>query len=1320
MLMPLEVSIARAAASALVLIFASCEHSAAPVADGSCDAPVTNWLVAGTFPLDTGALRLDRSNIGDPAMLFAIAGDAVPGSRDMRWRAETADSMGRVDLYSVFRDPKLDDRAAYALTYIESPEARTVRLAVESDDDVVIWLNGRRVLRREVARELRSGGDTITLALAPGANRLLYRVVNRGGGFGLGARLLNVSRDPVGDLRSEVSAAARDNARLLLAADTARGPVARAAVTLGPVTMATRARLAPAASRTQGIASNTQLVVQLRVCATRWATASGRQSLVVGNARVPLPIARDGEAVSIPIDADWTELARGALAGGLHAQLRHGSATLTQLALPINANALLELLSRPIEIDSWQGGATAGKARDADLRTITDSMTRRRLEHVGTTLVVPSALDGLTLDAQVAEFGPSASVRVNDAMLVPDSVGRATLCAPCRAGARITLSIAPHGVWWDPPQIRARELGWTEIRDGAEWARYFAGDSTLTVRDSADAMTLLRDALDPSKSAYHARIAEWLARLAPAAARIRRDTIDIVGHSHLDAAWLWRVREGRDAIQATWETATKLMTKYPDMHFAGSSAQYYSWLEQQDPQLLSRIQALAREHRWDPVGGWWVESDANLPSGESLVRQALYGQRTFIRLFGKPARVAWLVNSFGFPWSMPQILRKSGFEFFVTEEMRWNDTNRWPPRLNSFWWEGPDGSRVFTDMLYAYDHDLAPRRLAKEFVVTRDSSASPRMLTVYGVGDHGGGPTMQMLDHARDLQRIPTFPVVRDASPDSSLARMRLDGAAGPVVRDELYLEYHRGTFTTQAVVKRKNRQMEALLFAAEAAAALAPAPYPRDSLRDAWQRVLFNQFHDILPGTSIAEVYEDASTEYTRAESSARRILERSLITIADSLDTRPAIPGETPYLVFNASAHPRTGIVRLPVASGGGARDESARVLPSAAEDSALLVRVPNVPAFGTALIFVGPVPPPARAVVYTPSASGKARVLESDALRVEIDASTGNIARLVDKAHRRATLSPGAGGLLLMDDVPAQWQAWNIDDLRGARAWIDQSVRVDAVVHTPLGAMVTVHRERDSVRVTERYTLREFPARLDIEMSIDWRGKDRLLKLALPLAFRVDSTRAEIPYASIARPTRPATPRDSARFETPMQRWLDASSRGFGVAVVNDGKYGYSASGDTMFITLLRSPKWPDPHADIGMQHVTLSVVPHAGDWRAAVIREAVTELDSPMMAVALPSHAGRRQGMHWLSIEPATIDVGALKRAEDDDRVIVRLVETSGRATIAHLRLAAPVIASEGDLLERELPAGYHARGAQLDVPMGAFEIKTIVIRPPGSH
>ncbi|MFI5243554.1 MAG: alpha-mannosidase, partial [Gemmatimonadales bacterium] len=510
---------------------------------------------------------------------------------------------------------------------------------------------------------------------------------------------------------------------------------------------------------------------------------------------------------------------------------------------------------------------------------------------------------------------------------------------------------------------------------------------------------------------------------APAIASAHRDTIDLVGHSHIDAAWMWRWREGRDEVEHTWTTVAKLMAKYPDMHFAASSAQYYEWMEERDPRLLARIQALAREGRWNLVGGWWVEADANIPSGESLVRQALYGQRTYMRLFGRPSRVAWLPNSFGFAWSLPQILRESGFDFFVTEEMRWNDTNRWPARLNTFWWEGPDGTRIFTDMLYEYDSDLSPRRLAKEFVVTRDSSASRRTMTVYGVGDHGGGPTMAMLDREADLRRVPVFPVLRDAAPDSSLSAMRSDARAGPTVRDELYLEFHRGTYTTQAETKRRNRGLEALLGSAEAAATIAGGEYPRDSLTAAWKAVLFNQFHDILPGTSVESVYVDAGVDYARADRIARRVVQTSLERLASVLDTRPA-GGGAPYVVFNPSAETRTDIVRLPASAGTVAYDSAGRALPSDVRDSALKVLVRNLPGLSGAIIFAGGRDAPAASAAQATANSSGNLAMENAALRVEINPRTGNIASLYTKRRGVSVLAPGAGALVMLEDQPQRW--------------------------------------------------------------------------------------------------------------------------------------------------------------------------------------------------------------------------------------------------------------------------------------------------------
>ncbi|MGH7646596.1 MAG: alpha-mannosidase [Gemmatimonadaceae bacterium] len=1307
---------------AALLAGVACGRRSAPVpamSAGACDLALSSWLVVGPFALDTGRLRLDRSVVGDPASIRPTAGERLHPLSGKRWQEVQADSLGRVDLYSVLPEASLDDRAAYAFTYIASPAKRTVRLVVESDDAVAVWLNGRQVLRHDIARELRSSADTVTIVLTGGVNRLLYKVVNQTGGFGLGGRFLSASPDPTGDLQVSVNPTSRFAESGLRSTPTSTAAHRRDAVYLGPIKLGSRAELM-STDRSSGSA----LAAPIAVCARRDSANNKRLALAIGSDTEPIPPNGSGGAVIVTLRPSWSRLARSVLDGTADVVALEEDAPVSRLRSHVSPEGLLTQLSRPIRIDDWRTTRTPrwrwlpSSRRDIDVSRGLDSTTRARVTSLEAHIRVPVELAGLRVDALTAEFHGVASVSANGVQRTPDSLGRIPLCAPCDAGANRALAIGPiRGEWWDTPFLRVRDPGWFEIKSSASWARYFTKDSTLPAPDSAVATQLLRYALEPSKARYHALVGQWVQRLASASAHIRRDTIDIVGDSHIDAAWLWRWREGRRVVQTTWATVTKLMAKYPDMHFAASSAQYYVWLEHTDTVLLRKIQTLARDGRWDPVGGWWVESDANIPSGESLVRQALYGQRTYQRLFGKTSRVAWLPNTFGFPWSLPQIMLKSGQPFFVTEEMRWNDTDPWPARLNTFWWEGPDGSRVFTDMIYSYDHDLAPERLAKQFAVTRDSSASRRMLTVYGVGDHGGGPTMAMLDRGRDLQRVFGFPVVRDASPDSSIARMRSDAAHGPVLRDELYLEFHRGTYTTQTEIKKRNRKLEALLGTAEAAAAIAPGAYPHDSLRAAWHLVLFNQFHDILAGTSTDSVYRDAAEDQRQAAAIAYSVLRAALSRIARALDTRPLHAGETPYVVFNPSSYARTDVVRVPFSLGQVVRDSAGQILPSEAADSGLDVLVRDVPPLGAVVVFVDATgtPSPPHASPAPKSAAG-VRLLENGRLRVEIDPKTGNIARMVDKRYAVNLLLPEAGQLLTIADRPGLWDAWNIDNLNGRRTWIDEAVDVGPVESTPLGMSVTVHRQRGAAQVEERYILPSYAQRLDISFTVTWHESHELLKFVMPLSFRVDSTRAEIPYASIARPTRPRTRSDSARFETPMQRWVDASARGYGVAIVNDSKYGYSAHGDTIFVSLLRSPKSPDPQADMGTHAFVLSIQPHTGDWRAPVIRQTATSLNDPLAGMSTAPHAGHGHSTSWLSLDSSTTALGALKRAEDDNRVIVRLVETGGRATVARLHFSMPAKVQETDLLERTLPHGHNGCGKTIDVPLAPFEIETLAVEP----
>ena len=847
---------------------------------------------------------------------------------------------------------------------------------------------------------------------------------------------------------------------------------------------------------------------------------------------------------------------------------------------------------------------------------------------------------------------------------------------------------------------RVQQPGWREMVDGAGLARAFTGDTAIPIPNDTVARELLAAARDPSKHEYRAIVDHWMQGLAPLSERLHRDTIDAIGNSHIDAAWLWRVEQTKSAVDATWTTATKLLGYYPGMHFAASAAQYFVWMEQRDTATLHKIQALERAGRWHLVGGWWVEPDINMPSGESLVRQGLYGQRTFIRLFGHPATIAWTPDSFGYPWSLPQILAKSGFDSFIACKLRSNEQNAWPASRNVFWWEGPDGTKLVTYFPYKYDHDLNRDALVRQFEATIDSSASRRLLVLYGVGDHGGGPTMEMLDRAVDLSRAPTFPVMRDVDPARTMTKLKSDleakEAGAPVVRDELYLEHHRGVYTTHAEMKRWNRHMESLLRAAEAAAVAAGGPYPGPRLTEAWERTLFNQFHDLLSGSGIDSIYQDAVVDYAHADSLARGVLTEAVTRLAARLDTRGAGP---PFAVFNPSGVSRTEVVRLPHMDG--------------SEDTVVV----TVPATSVRIVHASSSAVRAHSV----STLAGSLTLESAALRIEIDSTTGAIARLYDKRTHLDVVAPGANALVMLVDQPSGDDAWNIDNLKGARTWLRRDRTVSPVQRVGDAQIVEVSDVADSVRVVQRYILRDSSTRLDVESLVDWHQAHQLLKAVFPLAFHTDSTHAEIPYGVIGRPTVPVSRYDSARFETPMQRFVDAdaTNRSEGLALITDSKYGYSAHGDTLFLSLLRAPKSPDSTADMGHHRFFYSIVPHAGDWRSPAVREAATAINDPLIVVPVSAHTAKSPlSISAVSLTGSGVELTALKHAEDGAATVLRLVETAGGHSEATLRfggaLAHVTSVRETDLLERPTAVVQHIAGSSLTVHMAPWEIRTLVI------
>ena len=1272
---------------------------------GQEDRPIPEWLVVGTWGVVPPPERVRHPYLAGEADAAPGDGDTVEGRR---WRHAAADAanLGRLDLLPVLEGVSpVANAASYAFSWITSPEDRTVTLAFESDDDLRVWLNGTLVVDHEVARGVGSGTDTVTVRLARGANKLLLKVVNRGGGFGLGGRLLADSQDPIHDLSLGVTRPA--------GSAVAASPAP--AVTLAPPAVPGSAVLD---------AARGEILVPLTIRATRWGGLAGPLTVGLGPRTAPLPAAPDGQTTVAELATTWADLADAARRGDSVTALGEGA----RHGRPLDAGAVLSVLGQPLTVAGWTWREEKGPWQPlppADDYGV-EAGVRRRAAELAFRTRVPAVLAGLSLEMDAAEFPSGTGFAVNGRPAERSAAGRVTLCAPCTAGESLAVALTPYGDrWWDAPRLYVPDPGWFEISQGARWARFFLGNSAATSPGAPVARELLASSQDADKARYRAIVSEWTTRLGPPTREVSADTAEIVGNSHIDAAWLWRWPETVDVVRNTWRSAVKLLAKYPEATYAASAAQYFVWLEEYEPDLLAEIQALVREGRWEPVGGWWVEPDVNVPSGEALVRQGLYGQRTYQRLFGTTARVAWIPDTFGYAWTLPQIFRKAGLEYFVTQKVRWNDTDHWTADRNLFWWKGRDGTRILTYIPYSYSSYLEDDRTGAQWMASRDSTAGGRMLVLYGVGDHGGGPTMDMMDRRRALERVPTYPPLTGALPDAALRRMEAEGGdAAPTIDDELYFEYHRGVYTSQAATKAWNRRIEALLGAAEVAAAhasrLDPGEawynYPGGALTTAWEKALFNQFHDILPGSGIGPIYEDADADYREAERLAGLALDRAAERIASALDTRPPVEGARPFLVMNPSGRVRSGTVAVPWA-GSAARvlGDDGSEIPSEARDGSLRFRVRDVPATGGRVVFIQTV------AAAEPSGSAASRspagpaVLESPSMRVEVDRSTGEISRILDKIRGRDVLLPDGGGnrLATMQDTPLQWDAWNIDSVEGPWSAVADTVRVGEPAPGPLGHSLEVFRADAHGRYVQRLSLPEGETRLDVETVAEWRADHRLLKASFPLAVGADSVWAEIPYGAMARPAVPLTLRDTARFETPMQRWIDASADGWGVSLVNDSKYGYDVRGDTLRLTLLKAAKYPDPQADQGTQRFRYSLLVHDGDWRSGATEDLAEEINQPLRAVSVPAHRGEGRAASFLEITGA--ELGALKVAEDGGDLVIRVVERHGAPATARLRFPWPFEWQEADLLERPVGAWMPSHESETEVLLRPWDIRTLRVR-----
>ena len=825
---------------------------------------------------------------------------------------------------------------------------------------------------------------------------------------------------------------------------------------------------------------------------------------------------------------------------------------------------------------------------------------------------------------------------------------------------------------------------------------------------------------------------------------LQQFTIRLVGNSHIDMAWLWPWTETVEVVRNTFQSVLDLMREYPDFKFTMSSARAYEWMQEKYPDLFSQIEQRVKEGRWEIIGGMWVEPDLNMPAGESLVRQILVGKRYFQKNFGVDVKIGWNPDSFGYNWQLPQIYAKSGMGYFVTQKLLWaHEFTTFPYKL--FWWQAPDGSRLLTYFPHDYAGGIDAEPLATDLSIWMPSiygsklTDSPEMMHLYGVGDHGGGPTRVMLDHADELRAPETvypkleFSFARDFFSD---IEKKMPTMQVPTWNGELYFQYHRGVFTTQAETKRRIRRAEENVLNAEKFASLAllyGKPYP-DNMEQIWKNLLFDHFHDIMPGSGIAVNYLDAKRNLENVDRAANDITRSSLKEIAAHIDTHSE---GTPIVLFNSLSWSRTGVTELEaqlavpekqieVVDSSGRKAESQLLAMDADTHRARFLLLTKTPSLGYQTYFVrGAASAPA--VHSLLKASGD--TLENEFIRVKVDPQTGCMTSLFDKRSGTEALAPSetdtggpknavCGNLLqTFVDKPKQWDAWNIDADFEKQHWdLDKADEVKLVECGPLRAVIRVKNHFQNSTFIRDITLYAGVPRVDVKMQAEWHEKHILLKVAFPVSAHSDQATFEIPFGSVERPTTRNTPAEQAQFEVPAQRWADLSDPRHGLSLLNDSKYGYDAKGNVLRLSLLRSPTYPDPHADEGHHEFTYSVYPHGGGWKDALTIRQGYELNYKLIPLAVGNHQGTLPPEHsFLQAQSDNVIVTALKKAEDEDALILRFYEWAGKTGDAVFQVPPGAqTASETDLMER--PIGNVAlNNSELRVATKPYEIKTVKIK-----
>ena len=762
--------------------------------------------------------------------------------------------------------------------------------------------------------------------------------------------------------------------------------------------------------------------------------------------------------------------------------------------------------------------------------------------------------------------------------------------------------------------------------------------------------------------------------------------IHATGHAHIDVAWLWTLGQTRRKSERTFHNVIRLMEQFPDYHFSQSQPQLYQYMKEDQPELFESIKQRVKDGRWEPLGGMWIEADCNLSGAESLARQFLLGRNFFREHFGKDAEspVLWLPDVFGYAWALPQLIKQAGLKYFMTIKIGWSQYNRLP--YDTFLWQGIDGTQILT-------HFSTVKEFGSDYASTYNAMANARealgawenfqqkelhrdLLMAYGYGDGGGGPTREMLENIEVMKSFPGLPQVKQSSVKKFFESIEplTDSKMMPIWNGELYLEYHRGTYTTQARNKLANRKSEFLLHDAEFistyAALLTDYQYPTTNYQQAWRTVCLNQFHDIIPGSSIAAVYEESQAQYAELRTNVTQLRDQALEAVAQKSD------GD--ILLVNPTSFTQPGLVFI---HGDSFQrfTRDGQPIPMQEADSGLWVDAGELAPYSiTALSSMSQV-----SGSKLQDTSHHAQLLENDYLRVEFD-KNGDISRIFDKKANRDVLSPNtvANQFQAFEDRPKSWDAWDIDIFYDDKMWLPEPAHsIKLVEDGELRQTVEIQRKILSTEYTQSISLNHNSRRLDFDTYVNWQERRIMLKVAFPVDVLAPEATYEIQWGNVARPTHRNTAWDWARFETCAQKWVDLSEGGYGVSLLNDCKYGHDIHNNVMRLTLLRSSTHPDPMADYGEHRFKYSLYPHAGSWNEETQREAYL-LNDPIIVyqskVEDRKSETRTSSFHSLvSVSTPNVIVETVKRAEDENGIIVRLYESQRKRGQVRVKFGSAV-------------------------------------------